>query len=255
MRKQLLCVTLLGILMSSGVYADGSSSQVNEVVKSEKEHFNRFYIGPEFFCYQLNTHVSSVEVKGTRFFSGFRIGYEYLKPKAFYAGVDLVGASSPVDFKVSRHGKLLSWQHAERDFFDWDFRLGYTFASKKWQASSFLGFGFYGMTSIDNHNQGYQEGAVYLSGGVRSKYIISPSFDVGFNVKLLSALDRLEVKAKHLTAKEACVAWGGELGVPLSWHVGSTKRWDLQAIPYLLQLDFSTVKNIYGLSLLCGYRF
>lgn len=248
-------VTLLGLFMSFSVYGDGSSSQPSGVVKLPKEHFNRVYIGPEFFCYQLNTHVNSVEVKGSRFFSGYRIGYEYLKPKAFYAGVDLMGADSPVDFKVSRNGKPLSWQHADRSFYNWDFRLGYTFTPKNWQVASFLGFGMYGMFSIYNHDQGFREAIGYLSGGVRSKYIVSSSFDVGFNIKILSTREVLQVKTNHVNSKESYGSWGGELGVPLSWHVGSTKRWDLQVIPYLLQLDFSTVQNIYGLSLFCGYRF
>ena len=49
--------------------------------------------------------------------------------------------------------------------------------------------------------------------------------------------------------------WGGEIGVPLGWHIGTTKRWDIQLEPYFLKLDFSEVQNIYGTRLLFGYRF
>jgi hypothetical protein len=49
--------------------------------------------------------------------------------------------------------------------------------------------------------------------------------------------------------------WGGEIGLPLVWHVSSRQRWDIQLEPYFLKLNFSEIQNIYGTRLLFGYRF
>jgi hypothetical protein len=257
--KIALILTALGLWTSSMV--EGAQAQKQPAPPVERRDPHHVYFGPEFLCYQLNTHVKSIHVHGARFFSGFRVGYEYSKPKAFYAGVDLLGTSSRTDFKASHPGHSLSWHRADRGFGNMEARFGYTFAPSSWRIAPFLGLGLYDIYPIDHHNQkGFQESLPYFTGGFRSKYALNSTFDIGCNVKILrtvGAEQRFKFDGgKHTEhAKEHTNMWGAEIGVPLVWHVSSTKRWDVQLEPYFLKLNFSNTQNIYGTRLLFGYRF
>jgi hypothetical protein len=101
----------------------------------------------------------------------------------------------------------------------------------------------------------------YYEGGVRCQHEITPSFTFGLNLKILRSTDvdkRYEHSYGNGRIKRRVQGenmWGGEIGVPLIWHVGSAKRWDIQLEPYFFTLDFSGVQNMYGTRLLFGYRF
>jgi len=243
------------ILSSIHIYAD---TQMNSIPPNVAEkHPNHFYFGPEFLGYQLNTHVDGVRIYGTRFFWGMRLGYEYLKPDAFYAGVSLLGTSSETDFKASTKETDLSLHHADKGLGNLEGRLGYTLAPTSWLITPFLGLGFYNVYTIDHHNkEGFKENLTYVSAGVFSRYAFNTTFNIGINLKVFKTIDadqkfkyhRGEVTSHHYM-------WGGEAGIPFVWCVGTTKRWDIQLEPYFLKLDFSDVQNVYGTRLIFGYRF
>lgn len=205
----------------------------------------------------MNIHIKDVKAEGARFFSGLRLGYEYLKPDAFYAGIDLLGTSSEVDFKATEKGEGVSWDKGDRGLGDLEGRFGYTFARVKWMATPFLGLGMYGVYTVDHHNhQGFKETLPYLTAGVRSTYLFNATFTCGVNAQILhtfSAEQEFKYKGGKVTTHHNM--WGGEIGVPLAWHVGATKRWDIQLEPYFLKLDFSETQNMYGAKVLFGYRF
>ena len=249
-----LTFTICGMLIGSVAYGDVPQTQNKSVAEANPNHF---YFGPEFQCYQLNLHINDVKVHGTRFFWGFRLGYEFLKPKALYAGIDLFATSTGTDFKASKDHSHISWHKADRGFGNLELRLGYTFAPEQWLISPFLGVGIYDVFAVDHHNhQGFKESLPYGTGGVRAKYAFSTVFDINLNLKIFGTFDAEQrFKYKGGTSKDHDNMWGGEIGIPFIWHVGSAKRWDIQLIPYFLKLDFSKVQNIYGTSLLFGYRF
>lgn len=255
MKTAILSCAIFGLLTNSVVYAmDPSENQNNSEVKPHPHHF---YFGPEFQCYQLNTHIKDVKVHGTRFFWGFRLGYEYLKPKAFYFGIDLATTSTETDFKASKDREHISWHKADRGFGNLELRLGYTFAPEKWMVTPFLGFGLYDVFAIDHHDhQGFSEDFLYGTGGARAKYAFSSLFDLGLNLKVFRTFHAEQrFKYEGGKVKEHHNMWGGEIGTPLIWHIGSSNRWDVQLEPYFLKLDFSEVQNIYGTRLLFGYIF
>src|SRR3989338_2176268 len=93
----------ISILFGSIAYS--IENQERSTLSLEEKNPNHFYFGPEFLCSELNIHVNDIKVYGVRFFWGFRLGYEYLKPKAFYAGADILGTSTRTDFKASQEGR------------------------------------------------------------------------------------------------------------------------------------------------------
>lgn len=218
---------------------------------------NRFYFGPEFLCYHLDMHIKDIKVYGTRFFWGLRLGYEYQKPDAVYAGINLLGIGSENDFHASRNGHHLTWRKGEKVLGNLDFRLGYTFAHACWEILPFAGIGIYNVFGDDHYNhQGFEESLPYVAAGIRGKYLFSPTFDWGVNLKALHTFcadQQFKLCHQKLTKHENM--WGGEAGIPFTWHLGCTKRWDIQLEPYFLTFDFSDQQNIYGTKLLFGYRF
>lgn len=255
MKKKTISFLCFGALLGSVVHGDEQPKQQNLPVE-EKEP-NHFYFGPEFLCYQLNIHVKDIRVHGARFFWGFRIGYEYFKPDAFYAGVDLLGTGTETDFNASKDERHFSWHKADRGFGNLEARFGYTFAPPNWMIAPFLGGGMYNIYAVDHHNhQGFEENLPYATAGVHSKYTLGPRFNIGFNLKAFhtfGADQRFKFKGGRKETHENM--WGGEISIPFIWQIGSNKRWDIQLDPYFLKLDFSEVQNVYGMRLLFGYRF
>ena len=58
---------------------------------------------------------------------------------------------------------------------------------------------------------------------------------------------------KHETATNHTNDWGCSIGAPLTFRL--SPGWDMQLNPYFLRLLFSQTQNIYGSTLLFGYRF
>jgi hypothetical protein len=250
--RNLFCI-FSSLLLTSIAQGNGN----NQTIISASKHPHHFYFGPEFFWYQLNIDIDDVNVYGTPFFWGMRVGYEYLQPQAFYAGIDLAGASTNTDFKACKNECDLTWHHADREFGNFEVRLGFTFAPKNWLASFFLGAGIYSLFPLDSHNhQGFKESLPYIETGIRSKCALTPIFDIGINAKILRTFAtyiRFKYKCEKATTDHNM--WGGEIGMPFIWHISATKRWDIQLEPYFLKLDFSETQNIYGTRLIFSYYF
>lgn len=224
----------------------------------QQAHPHRFYFGPEFLNLSLRTNVDDIHLSGSRFFAGMRFGYEYLKPCAFYAGVDFLGAGSDADFKARLDDEDLTWQKTEKVFGNIELRLGYTYFKCVCMQNSllltpFLGIGMYDVFPPDHYNeQGFSEDLPYVTGGLHLRYSLCYAFDIGLNGKALRTFSS-EEKFKFLTRtiKSHRNFWGGEIGVPMIWHIGCTQRWDFQLEPYYLRIS----GNVYGVRTLFGYHF
>ena len=222
---------------------------------TSRNHPNHLYFGPEVFLLDLNSHFKNVKVTGAKFFVGLRLGYEYLKPDAFYFGINLLAAGGNHGFHESFKGYHEPQSDGLTGFSNIELRFGYTFFPTQWLLTPFLCIGGYGFGS-GSHYHHFDDGMSYLGGGIRSQYEISQIFNLGFNFKIFSATYR-EEEFRFLGIKRYNHhgLWGGEIGVPLIWHVGSHRLWDIQLEPYFLKLDFSEVQNAYGLRMLFGYCF
>lgn len=215
---------------------------------------NHFYIGPEVFAFDLHTQVKHVNIDGTRWLAGPRLRYEYLKPKAFYAGVDFFAAWGAREFKpTSRKYKFSG--NGKCGFANLELRLGYTFEQKSGLVSPYLGMGGYIVGSGASN-----EIFAYVTAGMRSLFEVTQLFSMGLNVKLQLAPEaekefRYRYQGHKTTLREDHNMWGGEIGVPLVWYFSKSKRWQAQLEPYFLSLNFTEVQNIYGARLLFGYCF
>lgn len=223
-----------------------------------RRHHIRF--GPELMVYKQNKEIRNLSSKGNRFFYGLRFIYEYIFPHSFYAGLDLASAQTEADFKAYKDNKRLNWQQANREFGNFDLRLGYTFSNKNkgFLLSSFAGFGVYEISPEDSHNQeGLKEDRFsYFSGGIRLKYPTEQFFTCGFNLKVLYILiERIRFKLPNQIIKDQKSLWGSELGIPLSWFISKNNRWNFTFEPYFLTLGFSKDQMVFGSKLLFGFKF
>jgi hypothetical protein len=228
---------------------------------------HRIYLGPELVNLQLDTHVHNIHVKGSRLFAGSRIGYEYLKPCRLYFGIDLFDSGCGHDFSASRNGKpaggLVAWNKASRQFGSFELRGGYNYlscacANHPFLLTPFVGAGFYYISSVDHyHTQGFHEVLPYVAAGLHLKYALCQALDVGVNAKVLHsfAAERWfkgsTATGSLKTLSEKFSTWGGEVSIPLTWHLDCAHRWEFQAEPYALKIK----DTAYGLRLLFGYRF
>lgn len=241
-----------GILMWTSIHGIEAQQQPNQSRIENKSH--RFYFGLELLWFHLNVHVEDIQVKGQKSFAGIGLGYEYLKPKAFYWGISLLSTIEDNSFNARLDGHKIHAHDKEIWFGNLDLRFGYTFASKKYLLTPFLGLGIYGLLS--EHHKDFEENLPYLSGGLRATYECTPIFNIGFNAKIFrtfGAIERFKYQEKRYT--EHTDTWGGEVGLPFTLRAGSAKKWDIQFEPYFLKLAFSEVQNIYGTRLLFGYHF
>ncbi|MDN3509343.1 MAG: hypothetical protein P0S93_04945 [Candidatus Neptunochlamydia sp.] len=186
--------------------------------------------------------------------------YEYLYPNSFYAGLDLASAGSDVDFKAFRDGKRLSFDQANRDFGNFDLRLGYTVSNqnRSYMISLFWGLGIYDISPEDHHNhEGLRKDLfAYFSGGAKFKYKIRSFFDFGYNLKVLYVFrEKVRFKVPDENVCQINRLWGGEIGIPFTWHLSKTKRWDIELEPYFLTLGFSKEQMTFGTKLLFGFNF
>lgn len=195
-----------------------------------------------------------MRVHGAKFFLGLRLGYEYLKPEAFYFGIDILAAGANHGFHESFKGHRIPQSDGLAGFGFFELRFGYTLSSNKWLLTPFLCLGGYSFGSGSHHH--FDDGFSYFGGGIRSRYEISQIFNLGLNLKIFGSFDTDEhFRFLGIKKSDHNGLWGGEVGLPLIWYVGSHKRWDIQLEPYFLKLDFAEVQNIYGLRLLFGYHF
>ena len=256
----LLCKKFLILFGTCFVFLSSSCCCDVAMQKQAPIRRNHIHFGPDFLVYKQDKHVKNITSQGARFFWGLRFVYEHLYPNSFYAGLDLASAGSDVDFKTFRDGKRLSLDQGNKEFGHFDLRLGYTVANqtRSYMISPFLGLGIYDIAPEDHHNQ---QGLIkdlfaYFSGGSKFTYTIGSFFDVGCNVKVLYVF-RENVHFKISDEKICAInkLWGGEIGIPLTWHISSTKKWDVAVEPYCLTLGFSREQIAYGTKLLFAFNF
>ena len=252
MNKILLSFVVFTTIIAQYLYGEENEM---DMVSTFRKNPNYIYFGPEVFCLDLNSHFNGVKVHGAKFFLGLKIGYEYLKPDAFYFGIDVLAAGGNHGFHESFKGETVPQSDGLTGFGNFELRFGYTISTTRWLTTPFLCIGGYSYGS-GTHYHYFSAGASYLGIGLHSRYEVSQTFNIGINFKAFSAFDR-EEKWRFLGLKQVIHngLWGGGIGIPLIWRVGSKKRWDIQLEPYLLKLTFAEVQNIYGTRLIFGYRF
>ena len=215
----------------------------------------QFYFGPEFLDLKINTKLSNIRIKGKKDLVGLRFGYEYLKSWAFYAGADLLSVVGSHALHASQNGSSIHISDQGIGLSNLDLRFGYTTAVKKMLFTPFLGTGIYTFGSVPL-NRGFNEGWVYFSGGLRSKFPLSNVFSLGINLKVYKAFASVEEFKNHnVSVKTYPLPWGGDIGFPFIWNFNSAGTWTFQAEPYWLNLDFSSTQRGFGSKFLIEVHF
>lgn len=252
--KNYLCA-LVALLSCAFAFSDEKPTSTTQM---ELPH-HRFSIGPDVFVSYIKSDILNYDVTSNVVFGGVRLGYEYLKPQAFYSGTEgLIALGSKVSetftysFPMANYtytGKITSKNNL---FANIEQRFGYTFQNRDSARSTvipFIGIGWYYQGSY-RYTAPYFKHTVsndwfYGAAGLRVNQQFCENFDVGFNLKAMYAFAGSHNKN----------FWGYEVALPLTWHMGEAKKWDLQLQPYLLKLDINSLRTIFGARLQVGYSF
>lgn len=245
MKKIIYLFSAIALLLSLSLQAE------EPICCCEVSRPHHISFGPEFFWMHINEKVDWLHIKGTPFFGGGQLRYEYLKGNSVYCGLDLRAAYTSSHFKISykdSHEKVEFNFNNELLFINMEGRLGYTFAPKNLLFTPVLGVGLYNLTIVKNFHP-FKDSADYALIGARLMYNWSDLFNTGLNLKIFRTF-----YAEHfLNGHEEW--WGGEVGVPLLWNVDCNHRFNIQLEPYFEKLNFSRAENIYGFKALVEYRF
>jgi hypothetical protein len=265
--KNFVYLLTVALLSCSFAYCD----QESEFTKQIKSQYHRVYIGPDVFIdyiQQKNADREIVNVKSKTVFGGLKVGYDYLKPQAFYFGTDgLISIGKgfykerrtyPSDYYIFRFRENLQFKTTSL-FANLEQRYGYTFQnliSSKSTLIPFAGIGWYYSKFQFDNNLSFVNW-FYGAAGLRVTQQFCENFDVGFNLKAMYAFaGRSHTKWWFATTTENIRnAWGYEVAMPFTWHVGESKKWDLQFQPYFLKLNVNNQYQILGARLLAGYSF
>ncbi|MBX9744881.1 MAG: hypothetical protein K2X08_06705 [Chlamydiales bacterium] len=212
---------------------------------------NRIFFGPEFLSFQVNTNIKDIHINRNRFFWGIRVGYEYLKPQAFYASAEILATNADHNFAVT-NSTLTYNGSGGAGFGSIQTRFGYTLSVKQPILTTFLGLGVYSL-SKHGHN-GFKEGMGYISGGVRTQFEWTPICFVALNAEFFKTLGMKQIiQLGESKVTNRPNGWGCNIGTPLTLRI--SRGWEAQVTPYYLRQLFSQNQNIYGINLLFGYRF
>lgn len=216
---------------------------------------HQIYFGPEVANVSVDTHIKNVHVHGSKSFWGLRLGYEFINPWSFYAGVDYLSMITSQHFQAKQEGKDIHSSSQDNVFGNLDLRFGYTTTLNKTVLIPFAGTGLYALGSAPR-NRGFQEGWLYVSTGLRSTFPINAAFRIGLNVKLLkSILAYKEFRNHNVKVSSHSFPWGIEAGVPFIWNFNPRGTWKFQLEPYWIKLDFSEKQNIFGSKFLIKAKF
>lgn len=250
MKKYFFFLSMIGALL-------GFDLRAEECEKPSKIRTQNVSYGIDMFWMNMDTKVGSFRVDEGRFFVGSRFGYEYLKPKAFYTGIDLLSAITDDDFRAYYGDFHVPVFEHNDSFINLDWRLGYTFAPHKCLVTPFVGIGGYLLGPTDHYHAGFLQANLYWSAGLRSLFLVCPNFNIGLNLKVFGTMASVrEFKYWDICKEtEHPTMYGMEAGCPFVWYLGKKHKWDVELEPYFLKLDFKNTQDSYGAKLVFAYRF
>ncbi len=269
-------MTMIAILsVTSNIFYSMAFADKAENFSENPQNPHRVYIGPDLFYMRDHNHKAQTKVKSHGFLGGVKAGYDYFKPKAIYAGIDGLyalgkerGYIEHYNFNPYYSLGNYSWEYKARTrFAHAEARLGYNFrAGSRFLMTPFLGLGGYYSRSTSSWTieEMYFRNSTRLTSswgyyalGMRTVFDICPSIDLGLILKgMRSFSGRIKFESPILYRTGSLKnSWGYEIDLPLTWHLGDTKQWDLQLEPYYLKFNAKENLNIFGGRLLLGYRF
>lgn len=259
-------VVLLASLVAANLsinFCEASQTRLNEHEQNPhndlQQHPHRVYLGPEIFRNRLSDSVHSAAYHKKVIFNttyyGFRGGWEHYAPKTYYLNLEGACAWGSGHTKYSYESRYFNATvrnkfHSPSLFANAEFQGGYSFQPyqryyRQVLLTPFLSVGTYHASASGRCHMHLTW--VYLSAGMRTVYSFSRLFDLGFYFKGMRA-----VYVNHGSMKDF---WGYEFDLPLTWHFGGHRRWDIEFLPFYSKLNTHENDYIFGGRLLLGYRF
>ena len=162
-----------------------------------------------------------------------RLGYERIKPEAFYFGIDMwyVLTYGPIPF--------------ERTIGEAEARVGYNlFFNDEDRLTPIVGIGCF--KDFVHHQK---QGLVYGTVGVLYEHKFSNLFDLGVNLKVLGGGDVGR-------SRWGSPIWGYDMSTPFTFHFGEKRNWDFRLEPFYIQMfGHRNTHNFGGGRSAFGYRF
>lgn len=257
----LFFLILQGALLADSQESQNPSNTLSEMICCYVFHPSRdphyIYLAPGIFGLSINTTVKNFQTSGQKFLEFWQIGYEYLKPSSFYAGINFSLGQAVGSIQTTHNQNSFS-STKNPGFWNGDLRLGYTLPKANLFISPFLSLGFYGLipSYFYQSDGGLRQTSFYLGGGLQILYPVFSSFDVAIDIEffgdLISKISYDNLGMKYSLSRSN---GGAKAAFPLIWHLGEDKRFDIRLQPYLFTLSWSDLELFYGASLIAGYHF
>jgi len=265
---------LIAAWLSLSSFVGGAETRTKiEIATTDAAKDHRVYAGPEFFCSHfkggLEKHALKVDLSLTRniYYGGLRLGYEYLRPDAFYAATDAVFALGSTKANIEKEKKDLKRkkhpEHHAREVLKghrghfWtniEQRLGYSFSSSLIPSCTLSLFAAPGYHY--EHVKGSKAHWWYIASGLKTLQQFTNHFHVGCDFKVLysfSAHDQSTLTLPTTLGKKEF--WGYEVDLPIEWTVGDNHAFDIVLKPFLLKFNAQSPETIFGARLELGYNF
>lgn len=173
------------------------------------------------------------------------VGFDRIKTDSIYIGVDAKLTSIWATDNQSKS--------ALDHFVNGEMRFGYTFLlDQKETLIPYVSLGF-SVFSIQKKLDNVKTWN-YGSFGFRHLHQFGEIFEMGYHIKGYHTIQQ-KIKTINGTKVIKDNRWMAEIGLPLVWHVGSEKNWEIQFEPYYLQIPNATRMHLVGSKLAFGFRF
>jgi len=193
--------------------------------------------------------------KSTDSYKGLRYTAEFLKPNSPYAGTNFLFAAGNNHTKEYQNGKKVTDKLIGiNTWINFDTAFGYNFQpsfSPHTLLSVFAGPGFHWERYLlDNARWQYAMAGFKLAQGITESLSLGVDFKTMYSFKTWDpyTVTRGERKGeKHF--------WGIEIGTPVTWNIGETRKFDLQIKPYMLKWNLNSPVTALGFTAALGYSF
>lgn len=230
----------------------------------------------------MNASINSVHEHRINF-GLLNLGYERIQSDSIYTGFDIKMAS----FLLNEKDKNKSLDH----YVNGEVRLGYNHTLSEMDSlTAYGGVGF--SVFVVEKEEGKLRNWNYATLGVKYLHQFGEIFEMGLNMKGFKSISqkRYEIgKAQKIESEIPDLFEGDQslstlpttkfhnendhrktnftavniddsrfvmqIGIPMIWHVGANKNWEIQFEPYYMQIPNVDLTHIIGSNLAIGYRY
>ncbi|HNA62415.1 MAG TPA: hypothetical protein PKW79_05005 [Rhabdochlamydiaceae bacterium] len=252
---------LTSLFSSSVILADAAEMPPLKAINQNETFFRNGSLGVEVFNvhYRIKKY-PNVLFKRSGNYIGLRANVEHRLPNQYYFSFDPIVAIGQnchraININFSKRSDDLVYAYEERgEWFDGSFKYGYTFQpalAKHFLISTFMGPGYH----IEKNYLG-RASWYYGAGGIRMTQDLSETLTLGMDLKTMYAFSvRDDQNLTNVARLGENNFWGLEIGLPITWQLGSTKKFDMRLKPYFLKLNVNSIESILGSTVELGYTY